>query len=70
MLLSSKNILADIQKFGLDVAINSIDLELVEEPVIKIILRTIKESKSILMSTLEEQVADETKKEITDQMNG
>lgn len=59
MQISNKTLLNDIQAHGMDVVINNVDIEQIEDLTIKIICRTIQESKNILQTTLEEFVAEE-----------
>ena len=58
MLISNNDLLSRINAYGLDKTINSIDPEKIENDVIKIIVRTIKQSQEILVSSLEEMVSD------------
>lgn len=70
MLISNKDIFTNIENIGIDAVINSIDPEQVNEHAVKVILRTIQQSKQILINTLEELISDENKKENSEQING
>lgn len=60
MPISNKALLTDIKLFGLDTVINNIDPEQIEDLTIKIICRTIKGSKDILINTLEEYTQEDS----------
>lgn len=57
MLISNEDILSKIKYYVLDSAINELDPSLIENDVVKIIVRTIQQSKQILVNTLEDMTS-------------
>jgi hypothetical protein len=54
-----KKFLSDIKKFGIDEVVDTLNPDDIENITIKCIVRTIKESKTILVETLEELIKKE-----------
>lgn len=66
MLISNNLLLARIESNGLDHTINEIDPNLIEDDLIRIIVRTAQHSKEALLEELEKKVTEETPEERSD----
>lgn len=60
MLINNSLLLARIETQGFDAVINEINAELIEDDLIKIIVRTIQHSKNTLLETLEKKMIEQT----------
>lgn len=67
MLISNNLLMARIEAYGIDATLNEINPELIEDDLIKIIVRTAQHSKEALMETLGKKVAEQELAEEPDQ---